>query len=248
MFMRHSIAALITAAGLCHAQPPLEFEVASVKPAAPQTGDTFTVRMGGDKALQRFSNVTLRDLITRAYSIKDYQLIAPAWVRENLYDVTAKMPPGATQKDVPKMLQKLLADRFRLSIRRETKDLPIYALLVSKRGPKTEAPDAKDAPKTLADGTVTMRGSTVSENHIDLYGAPMTLDDLAELLSGAVDRPVLDFTGLKGEFQFKMQWTGSEDSTIFTALPQSLGLKLEARKAPLESLIVEHAEKIPVEN
>jgi len=238
---------------LGHAQqpagaPPLEFEVASVKSSQPFTGGTITARFGGDAAIQSFTYISLRSLVTHAYAIKDYQLIGPDWMQETRFDISARMPAGARTRDVPAMLQKLLASRFHLAVHRETRDLPVYALTVAKGGIKTHAPDASDAPKMMPDGTTSMRGSGAGAGMVDLPGYPMSADDLAALLSHAADRPVLDETGLSGKHEFKMVWHVSDEFGLSDALREFLGLRLEPRKAPLEVLVVDHVDKVPVEN
>jgi uncharacterized protein (TIGR03435 family) len=235
----------------CLAEQPASapaFEVASVKPSQPTTGDTFTVGMGGDPAIQNYTNVSLRSLILEAYRIKDYRLTGPDWMEEALFDIRAKLPEGASRSQVPAMMQKLLADRFHLALHRETKELPVYDLMVAKGGIKTHPPDAKDAPKQMPDGTYNVTGGVSGPGTINLTGMEMSADDLAEMLSNSTDRPVLDKTGLTGSYQFKMHWHEAEGLSLSDALEQNLGLKLESRKAPLEILVIDHVDKMPVGN
>ena len=231
------------------AQTVPEFEVASIKPSpAVMSGDTFTVQMGGDPAFQDFTHVSLRSLVVDAYEIKEYELSGPDWMDAIRFDVHAKMPDGSSEKQVPAMMQKLLADRFHMAMHRETRTLPVYELVLAKGGIKTHAPDPKDEPKLQADGSHRMLGDVAGHGVISLSGREMTTADLAQLLSSAADRPVLDKTGLTGAYRFKMNWRDIETGSLSNALEESLGLKLEARKAPLQMVVVDHVDRLPVGN
>jgi uncharacterized protein (TIGR03435 family) len=234
-------------ASVCFAQQ-LEFEVASVKQSPPITGDTLTVRMGGDSAMQHFSNVSMASLIQHAFHLKSYQLIGPDWMPHELYDIEAKLPAGAHEKQAPAMFQKLLADRFHLVYHREQRDLPVYVLTVAKGGVKTHPPDKKDEPKEMGDGTYSMRGSGAGLGFVDLPGYDQTLEDLAALLSNAFDRPVVDRTGLTGKYQFKMHYEDSPDRSLSDAIHEFLGLKVESGKAPIDVLVIDRLDRVPVAN
>src|SRR5215471_2487187 len=143
-------------AGAALAQTPggPAFEVASIKPAPPisqlaqqiQSGKLH-VGMSIDGARVDFGFVSLADLIAQAYKIKPYQLTGPDWMRHERFDVLAKLPEGASKDQVPEMLQALLAERFRLAIHRDSKEQPVYALVVGKNGLKMkESPPEADAP------------------------------------------------------------------------------------------------------
>ncbi len=121
--------------GQTAAGPP-EFEVASIKPAAPPVNGRLMIRMGGDPGRVDYTNVSLKDIIRQAYSVKDYQISGPDWLNSARFDIVAKVPAGAPKDQVPMMWQTLLAERFKLQIHRETKELPMYALVVGKGGPK----------------------------------------------------------------------------------------------------------------
>lgn len=132
---------------------PLSFEVASIKPAAPQQLGRIRIGMNADGGMLRYTNVSLRDVIRVAYRVKDYQIEGPDWLNSDRFDIQAKFPEGATEDQVPEMLQSLLADRFKLTMHRETKDHPIYALVVGKNGPKLKAAEAQQPdPPELKDG------------------------------------------------------------------------------------------------
>ena len=122
----------------------LEFEVASVKPAAPQTGGrVFVGRQGGpgtpDPGRVTYTNVALKNLITMAYDVKPYQVTGPDWLETERFDIQAKLPQGATKEQANMMMQNLLAERFKLSFHKVTKEFPLYELVVGKNGPKLKA-------------------------------------------------------------------------------------------------------------
>ena len=134
------------------------FEVASVKPAAPITGNFIRVGMRGgpgssDPGQITYNNVTVKDVVMNAYGVKRFQISGPGWLDSERYDIVAKLPRGATKAEFMVMLQNLLAERFKLTLHREKKDLPMYALVVGKNGPKLKesvddpAPKEGDAPK-----------------------------------------------------------------------------------------------------
>src|SRR5690242_10517264 len=117
------------------------FEVASVKPAAPQEAGKVAIRLGGDAGRINYTNVSLKDVVARAYKMKPYQISGPSWMDSERYDITAKIPEGATQDQVPAMLQALLTERFKMTVRKESKEQPIYALVLGKSGSKLKKAD-----------------------------------------------------------------------------------------------------------
>jgi uncharacterized protein (TIGR03435 family) len=228
------------------------FEVASVKPIKSVNGG-FNPRGGSIRTTQgqiTMENVSLRKCIGYAYGIgedKDYAISGPDWLNSERYDITAKWAPGHPQ--VLLMMQNLLAERFKMSVHRETKDLPMYALVVAKGGSKLREVENGSGGFSGAPGKLT--------------GQKVPMFKIAEHLSQMVDRPVFDMTGLKGFFEFTLEWTPDEkaslatpgDATnpgagpsIFSAIQAQLGLRLEARRGPVEVLVVDHAEKIPIGN
>jgi uncharacterized protein (TIGR03435 family) len=157
----------------------------------------------------------------------------------------AKVPPGAAMQQVPQMMQALLFDRFKLSVHRETKSVQGYALVAAKNGPKI-------TPVENAGGHI----SDARNGNFKLQRT--TMDQFAENLSYQLKQPVVDQTGLAGVFTFNLTFTPDREvnaksvqnggASIFTALQEQLGLKLEARKVPVEILVVDHCEKSPTEN
>jgi uncharacterized protein (TIGR03435 family) len=186
----------------------------------------------------------LSDLVSYAYGLKDYQVSGgPSWVNKVRWDITAEAEGEAPMKldQLRKMTQTLLADRFRLQVHRGTEEMPVYALVVGKGGPKMKpsAPDAKDGTTVSGDKTAV------------LATAKASMGQLAVQLGNNTGRPVLNQTGLSGNYEYRLEWAPRDDTgdapSIFTAVQEQLGLKLEAQKAPIEVLVIDHAEK-PSEN
>jgi uncharacterized protein (TIGR03435 family) len=251
------------------AAPPA-FEVASVKPAEGQMPGRFQVSMGGDPGRINYSGVSLKMLIERAWSIKSYQVSGPDWLDSERFDVVAKLPEGARQEDVPRMLQSLLAERFKLAVHREQKTLPVYAIVVGKNGHKMQKADGEPGGLRMS---MSPKGRQLS--------GKVTMDGLAGALSRMLDRPVLDMTELKGTFDISLEWMpddregsgplggarvlaggpggephppSAENSDgpaapgLFTAVQERLGLKLEGRKGAVDIVAVDSAEKAPTQN
>jgi uncharacterized protein (TIGR03435 family) len=225
----------------------VEFEVASIKPhAGPVTvsGGPFS---SGPRV--RYVAVKLTDLVTEAYGLRYEQVSgSPGWGSGPAgarYDIEAKAEGDAkpAKEQLRQMLQSLLAERFRLKVRRETVDTPIYALVLAKGGLKLKAVDKGEGVRVRASGT----GQRMD--------GKATMEFLAQQLSISAGRLVLDRTGLTGNYEFTLEWTpdsaappdDSPSISIFTAVQEQLGLKLEPAKAPVEMLIIEHAE-MPTEN
>jgi uncharacterized protein (TIGR03435 family) len=236
-----------------------QFEAASIKPSAPMEMGRVNVGVqmlpGGRISM---SGVTAKILIQQAYGVRDFQIVGgPAWLGSERYDITAKPEGAATPEQVKVMVQGLLVDRFKLQFHRETKELPTYALLVAKGGPKfheSEAvPEGSDKPK----GARMM----MERGRFSLQSAPVSA--LANQLGQLLGRSVIDKTELAGNYDFKLEWTPDEGErrmirapggdapapaetagpSIFTAVQDQLGLKLESTKGPVEILVIERAEK-----
>jgi uncharacterized protein (TIGR03435 family) len=249
---------LILGACLAFAQAPA-FEVASIKPSNPAA--SVAIHRSGYHVAT--TGTSLLSLITWAYDIQSDRLYGkPKWLDSVRYDVVANAPegklpdrrpgePGALQQ----MMQTLLAERFKLALHREEKQLPMYALVVSKNGPKIQL---TPAPAVMGQNPFSMPGRG------RLVGTKVSAEMLAKVLSGQLDRSVQDETGLKGVFDFKLEWTpdspaagpGGEPASpdvrtgpsLFTAVQEQLGLKLEARKGKVEAFVIDHIESAPTQN
>ena len=150
------------------------FDVASVKQAAPITGGRIMVRMQGgpgspDPGQITYTNVSMKNLLMTAYNVKGYQVSGPAWLDGERYDIVAKIPKGATKEEFQMMLQNMLAERFKLKLHRESKDLPIYALVVAKSGLKMkESPKDEPAPDAANGGPGSGPGPNAGEPQIKI--------------------------------------------------------------------------------
>ena len=234
-----------------------KFEVATIKPSKPdQQGKGFMVRGCQFSTI----NTSLSDLITFAYGIHAKQILSgPGWLETEKYDLAAK-PNGEGQpndKQWKTMIQKLLAERFKLAFHRDKKELGVYAIVVGKNGPKMTKSEGD--PNGLPG--LFFRGLGV------LPAINATMADFAGVMQSAVlDRPVVDHTELTGRWDFTLTWTPDEfqfgglgikvpppskdaaaPPDLFTAFQEQLGLKLESTKAPAEVLVIDHVEK-PTEN
>lgn len=240
--------------------------------------EMIAIRMDVDRAMIHYVNVSLRDLIRMAYRVKEFQVSGPEWIH-NRFNIEAKFPDGATRDQVPEMLQSLLRDRFKLQLHHETKEQAVYALVVGKNGAKLQAtkvqasdyPDSPNRrPGTPVRGDIQMLGSQAG---MHLTGPAVALSRLCETLSVFTDKPVVDQTGLQGEYDIDLTFVpdnmmlrmgggadgprqgpdGGENAhseprvSIFDAV-QQYGLRLETRKAPVTLLVVDHLEKTPTEN
>jgi uncharacterized protein (TIGR03435 family) len=237
--MQRLFGLLFVAVGIVHAQAT--FEVASIKPHA----GTVTA-WGGSFHGPRLTEtaITLFELIADAYDLRSDQISGgPSWVRADRYDVDAKAEGDAalTKVQQQQMLQALLADRFQLKVHHETKEMPVYALVAVKNGSKLKENSAD------ATGPNFVRGTTAGMHMEASHG---TMENLARQLSFSAGRPVMDKTGLTGFYAFTLDWTSATDSdlpSVFTAVQEQLGLRLESQKAPVEMLIIDQAER-PSEN
>jgi uncharacterized protein (TIGR03435 family) len=212
-----------------------EFEVVSVKPAPPAVNGVSS-RESVDAGLLTYTNFTLRRLISNAYGVTEGQIAGPPWIADNLYHVQARLPAGASRSDVPAMLQGMLADRFKLAVEHVKKKMPVYALVIAKGGHKMKLAGNNDS------------GYGGGVRRID--GRGITMATLAKLLSSRVtDRPVIDLTGLGGKFAFTLEWAPEpEDPSVYIAVQEQLGLKLDPRRMLTEVITVTHAERNPTEN
>jgi uncharacterized protein (TIGR03435 family) len=251
--MRTGILFVCLAIGVAAAQP--KFEVASVKPTPPPApgqpmGPESIVSHPGSLAMR---NVRLRSCIKWAYNLKEYQLSGPNWLGSpgwlgsdvGRYDIVAKAAEGTAVPELRVMLQALLADRFKLAVHREPRDVPAYALLVVKSGPAlhtSEVPTGES--RIIPQGPVLAFQNT-------------TIAEFAEWVSGPLGMPVLDMTNLSGRFDFKIDASpyaspasAKEDQeyAFVKAIQDQLGLKLDRRKSQVETLVIDHVEKTPTDN
>jgi uncharacterized protein (TIGR03435 family) len=228
------------------------FEVVSVKPGTPGTRKSLKragkLRERIDDARVELGSQTLAYILETAYGVNEDQWTGPDWLNDARFDVNAKIPAGATKKDVPVMLQHMLADRFGLKIHHEPKEVPVYALVKGKSPLRLN----KAAPGSA--GGACDQGGLATE-HIC---ANMTMSQLANFLtftarmaaqSWGLDRPVIDSTGIEGKWDFTMDYGLSGDNLepIANAV-KALGLKLEPGRHTFDHIVVDHIERTPTEN
>ncbi len=227
------------------AQQPQSFEVVSVKRTAPDSRvPPIQVTNGGGFN----ANMTLDFLIQIAYKVKPFQIVnAPAWTRSEAYTINAKPPegyvpkrPGFADDDLSDRIRALLEDRFQLVVRREPREMPAYVLTVAKNGPKLAAADENEKFKLkLARGKIANDGGA-------------TIGMLVSILENQVDKRVFDETGLTGKYKFNLAFAPENviDSplpSLFTALQEQAGLKLEAKRRPVDVIVIDRIER-PTEN
>lgn len=263
-FLLTAPALLWTVAGAFGQSAPASaaFEVATIKPAVPMTPDLL---MSGkahigrkiDKAYADFGGEPLASLIAYAYGVKPFQVLGLDSKDTPRFDVLGKLPEGASAGSVPEMMQALLAERFHLKLHTDSKEVAVYALVIGKGG-STLRPKSADYQFHYG----------LSKDPDELV--PQTMEEYAKVLCGAVDRPVVDQTGLKGEFMVPMfaalgaanahtvevmnsragvggnRYELPPDSDITKALIG--GLKLEPRKLPMKMIVVEHVDMTPTAN
>jgi uncharacterized protein (TIGR03435 family) len=248
---------------------PASFEVASIK--ANKSGDNrvmMGIQPGGRMTM---TNVPLRLMIRQAYRVQDFQIVdAPGWVGSEHFDILAKAEGNPTQEQMQQMLRALLAERFKLAVHTESREMPVYALVVARQdklgpkltksesncaalrsGPPPSGPPPAGAPRCgmrIGPGTMTANG--------------MTFRDLVQSLSTMVGRVVQDKTGLEGEWDFTMEFApesraagpdgspasapdrpASDLPSIFTAVQEQLGLKLDSQRAPVDVLVIDKVEQ-----
>jgi uncharacterized protein (TIGR03435 family) len=265
--MRDAISALLMLSAATFAQTPAarpkfdEFEVASIKKADPDVLGRYIRMQTAHQFLAH--NHALKTLIAAAYDVSPQAISGgPAWVESERYEILAKAPNEIRPnlKEQMTMLRALLADRFKLAFHRERKEMPVYALTAAKGGSKlkesTVSPDAvPEGPPALV--------FVVTPGVLRLNARYASMDEFASLLQrSALERPVVDETGLSGRYDFDLEFAidetlfggalgkGSDDSTkpgLFAALQEQLGLKLAATRGPVAVLVIDHAE-LPSEN
>jgi uncharacterized protein (TIGR03435 family) len=243
------------ASAMSSADAALEFDVATIKPSNPSTpGKQFMAK--GHQFIT--INTTLNDMITFAYGVHTREIAGgPGWMQSEKYDLDGKFAGVADPDDRQwtRMIQRLLTDRFKLTFHREPRELSVFVLTVGKDGPKLKKSEAD--PTSLPG--IGFRGF----GNMPVSNA--TMADFAAMMQGAVlDRPMIDRTGLSGRFDFVLQWTPDDSQfpglrppgatlpagdtpgappDLFRAVQEQLGLKLDATKAPVEVLIIDHVER-----
>jgi len=202
-------------------------------------------------------SVTLRQLIQMAYRVLQYQVVGPDWLSEEHFDVQANLPAGTSTNDVPEMMQTLLAQRFGLAIHHEQKVVPAYALMVAKDGPKFHESTADDSNAAICYAGISKICHKETMQMLADELSRMARLGVERLNPWAIDRPVIDMTGLKGSYDFTMDYgpqgngpTAANDPDMVTAFEavKALGLKLEPTTHRDELIVVDHIERVPTGN
>jgi uncharacterized protein (TIGR03435 family) len=240
---RRLLAYAILPAALCLAQTATQptFEVASIKRGTPGNGSSWRVQPGR----LTMENESIKQIVQAAYSLQDYQYSGPAWLEGERYNIDAKADHRGDGKQLLLMLQNLLSERFKLVVHHESKSMPGYALVLAKSGLKIRAVEGE--------------GSNTNESRNKLTATHIDMARFTKFLANLLSLPVVDETGVKDSFSFVLQYVNPRSErtekadgdevlpTIFTALTEQLGLKLETRKVPVDVLVVDRAER-PSEN
>jgi uncharacterized protein (TIGR03435 family) len=254
------------------------FEVASVKPATPlgPLGNR-ALRKGGpgttDPGMYSCQNCPVSWIVSEAFHLQPYEFSPPDWMENTRFDVAANIPQGTTREVFQAMLQNLLAERFQLKVHREKKEMQVYGLEIGKGGvkfkeavPKEPTQDGEPQGKIKRDGDgfpILAAGTTMAimQGHARIRSENKAIGWFVEMLSGQLQAPVLDATGLRGNYDFVLSWAYSEKDSagaadileaytpaLLTAVETQLGLTLRLKKGQGEVLVVDHMEKVPREN
>ena len=267
MTLKPAVALLAMTASAGFAQSPATrpafdaFEVATIKPTAPDSKARL-IRMQSANRLYA-TGFTLQALVAAAYSLTPRAISGgPAWTDSDRYDILASTPGGIqpNHDEQMTMLRKLLTDRFQLAFHRESKELPVFAITVAKGGSKLK-------PSAAPPGTIPYLVNTIYPEekggvHVLLPARNATMAQFAEEMQRAVvDRAVVDQTGLTGRYDFDLEWTPDESQfggnlprsvestkpSLFTAIQEQLGLRLEPTRGPVQALVIDRVER-PSEN
>lgn len=251
---------LIAASGLSVSSQVLRFEVASIKPN--NSGSDNSARNLGANGRLVFENFPLRQLIIAAYDIQAFQLLGgPAWINNERFDVEARAAATTPLPQMYLMLRSLLADRFRLVVRQEKRQLPVYALVKARSdgglGPRMKASAVDCGPTGRGRGAPAPESppgppagcrALITPSGVSFEG--QTTAQLATVLGMALRQTVIDKTGLVGGFDLQLSF--SPDSapapdpnlpSLFTALQEQLGLKLESTHAPMEVVVIDSVDR-----
>jgi uncharacterized protein (TIGR03435 family) len=226
------------------AQPRPAYEAASIR--LNESADSHSGTDGYQGRIM-FENQPLHRLIEMAYGVTPAQVSGPDWLNTLHFDITATYPPDSKSADRAVMLRTLLEDRFKLAMHRERKEMSGYALVMAKNGFQLK-------PTQPGENSTQHSGGAVQA----LKATNTTIATLAGLLSRYLGQVVVDKTGIDGVYDFELHWTRNDavaddakadaPPPIYTALQETLGLRLQAQKVPVEIVVVDHIERTPTEN
>ncbi len=262
--MRNAIAAavLLVSAIPAGSQTLPSFEAAEVKPN--KSGEVrlaIDMQPGGRLVMH---NVPMKIMIMFAYHARPDAVTGAAglgWIESERYDVVAKASPDTKPDDLRRMVQTLLAERFKLAIHTEQKPTAVYALVVAKPGAKLQASSEAILIVSIGEQRCSPVEGAAGQKHVQCRHMTMAAwaDNLQELSPRDFSIPVVDQTGLNGPFDFRLDWTPAArlpaadtdpapGLTVFQAVEAQLGLRLESKKLPLPVIVVDRVERVPIEN
>jgi uncharacterized protein (TIGR03435 family) len=229
-----AVLVLLTGAyGQIIAQIEPHFEVASIKPSAEVDAGTTVY----NPTRERFAadNITTRTLIALAWDLRVFQVSGgPGWLDSQRYDVVARPEGDPTDARIRRMVRTLLAERFQLQVHQASKEMPVFTLEIAKGGSKIREASPGEGPE--------IRG-----HNGHLTAKRVTAEMLARILANELERPVVNRTGIEGAFDVDLEWTPEQNTdpgpSIFTAIQERLGLKLESQRAPVDVLIVDRVDR-----
>ncbi len=256
-----TLALVVASAAYAQSESASKFEVAAIKPSDPLA--TISFQRSGNRIVS--TGTSIEWLIVWAYDIPGDRIYGkPAWLDSVRFDITANAEPAVlavTRKPgelsmLQQMMQGLLRDRFHLALHKDTRERPVYTMIAAPGGLKVHAADP-NIPTGHSPFAMEGRGR--------LSGTHVTAEMLAKVLSSNLGQSVVDDTGFKDFFDFRLEWEPDTESrpggdaalplddvrrgsSIFRALQEQLGLKLEARKAPVEVLVIDRVDRAPSEN
>ena len=257
------VAAVVIASSLDAQEPTASkaaaetYEVASVKPNNSGRQMSMFVTRPGGRAVA--TNVTVKFLIATAYGLRSFQIAnGPGWIDADRFDILATGSPQASVEQQRARMRALLADRFKLDVHRETRDMPIFALVLArtdgKFGPNLQRSSidcqalhrAKTQPPPPVSPSAPHPCTLGSREANRFLGGAQQLSSLVAMLANTLERTVVDRTGLTGAFDFDVRFAAEQDvslPSIFTAVQEQLGLKLESTRGAVEVLVIDQIEK-----
>ncbi len=226
------------------AQQPT-FAVATIRPSSAEVQFEHDGKTEATAGFLRMQDVSVQTCIKWAYGVQDSQIAGPDWIDSQKFDIMAKADDPASEEEMKLMMQTLLADRFKLAFHHQTKELKAFVLTVAKGGAKVHpaaAPEAKPFRQNSANGTVVRS---------------MTIQQFGDFISGPLHMPVVDQTGLKGKYDFALDFTPylpdpahnmdatrpDTTSILMITMDAELGLKMSTQKAPVDVMVIDHVEK-----
>ena len=246
-----------------------QFEAASIKPTPLAPDGRYQVRLRDYPGRLEYTAASLKAIIQKACEVRDFQIAGPDWMASARFDVVAKLPANTPASGTPALLRALLAERFKMTAHRETRELPMFALVVAKTGVKMKEAAADDASVTVRAPAVNhdpaaldcgpksqsapIAGWMLNQGPGKVQGHSMNMASVANMLAALLGRFVVDQTDLKGNYDFDLEFApdslpDADGMPLLTAIQSQLGLKLEAKKGPVDVVVIDHIEKMPTQN